>query len=254
MLNDLALLTSAVQSAGAIALRYWKADPKTWSKGEAGPVTEADLAANAHLHDILRAARPDYGWLSEESDHDPNRLNRECCFIIDPIDGTRAFIAGESAWAVSIAIAHHGKVTAGAVFLPAQNKLYAAAHDGPATLNGNSISTTQTATPDTARILASKPVMQPDNWIGRPPQNRHYRPSLAYRACLVAQGRFDAMITLRPTWEWDIAAATLIVTQAGGTTTTRTGAPLLFNTQSAQTDGCLVSTTPLHPALLSRLA
>ncbi|WP_108485275.1 3'(2'),5'-bisphosphate nucleotidase CysQ [Oceaniglobus ichthyenteri] len=252
--SDLALLTDAAQSAGAIALKYWKGDPKTWSKGAAGPVTEADLASNDHLHDILRTARPDYGWLSEESDHDPARLTSDHCFIIDPIDGTRAFISGQSAWAISIAVAHHGKITAGAVFLPAQRKLFAAALGQGATLNDTPIHASIAANPDTATILAAKPVMHQTNWAATPPSDRHYRPSLAYRACLVAQGRFDAMITLHPTWEWDIAAATLIVTEAGGCTTTRTGMPLLFNTATAQTDGCLATAPALHTPLLSRLA
>jgi len=254
MPGDLELLTSAARAAGAIALGYWKANPRTWSKGEAGPVTEADIAANRHLHATLQSARPHHGWLSEESDHDPKRLTADHCFIVDPIDGTRAFIAGESAWAVSVAIAHHGRITAAAVFLPAQDKLYAAAHRQGATLNGAPICASQAADPETASILASKPVMAEGNWRTAPPPNRHYRPSLAYRACLVAEGRFDAMIALRQTWEWDIAAATLIVTEAGGTATTRTGAHLLFNTPDAQTDGCLATATPLHSPLLSRLA
>jgi len=254
MPNDLTLLTSAARTAGAIALRFWKADPLTWEKGDAGPVTEADIAANDHLHETLRSAHPTYGWLSEESDHDPNRLTADHCFIVDPIDGTRAFIAGERAWAISLAIAHHGQITAAAVFLPAMNKLYAAARGQGATLNGAPIHASQSSDPETAIILASRPVMHEDNWRSTPPQNRHYRPSIAYRACLVAEGRFDAMITLRPTWEWDIAAATLITSEAGGTATTRTGAPLIFNTQTAQTNGCLVTATPLHQNLLSRLA
>jgi len=251
--DDLQLLTDAARSAGAIALNYWKADPKVWSKGAAGPVTEADIAANVHLHATLQSARPDYGWLSEESDHDPRRLGAMDCFIVDPIDGTRAFIAGESAWAVSLAVAHEGRITAAAVFLPAQDKLFTAALGAGATLNGAPIHASMASDPETATILAAKPVMAALNWIGTPPPQRHYRPSLAYRACLVAQGRFDAMIALRATWEWDIAAATLIVTEAGGTATNRTGAPLLFNTPTAQNMGCIAAAPGVHGALLARL-
>ncbi|MBP8931633.1 MAG: 3'(2'),5'-bisphosphate nucleotidase CysQ, partial [Paracoccus sp.] len=89
--DDLILLELAAHAAGQIALRHWRRDPQVWDKADgAGPVTKADLAVNAHLERLLREARPDYGWLSEESPDDPARLAFEHCFIIDPIDGTRA--------------------------------------------------------------------------------------------------------------------------------------------------------------------
>lgn len=93
--HDLALLTEAARAAGEVALRYWKNAPKAWDKADTSPVTEADLACNDLIQGILRRARPGYGWLSEETPDDTARLQTECQFIIDPIDGTRAFIAGE---------------------------------------------------------------------------------------------------------------------------------------------------------------
>nr|WP_281070700.1 3'(2'),5'-bisphosphate nucleotidase CysQ [Oceaniglobus trochenteri] len=249
------MLCDAVRGAGMIALGHWRDDPQTWHKPEgAGPVTEADLAANAHLHACLHPARPDYGWLSEESDHDPARLTARRCFIVDPIDGTRAFIAGQSAWAVSVAVATEGQITAAAVFLPAQDKLYTAAIGQGAHLNGAPIRASAASDPDSATILATKPTLAPEHWRGTPPAKRHHRPSLAYRLCLVAEGRFDAMLSLHRTWEWDIAAASLIVTEAGGTATTRRGAPLAFNQAAARTDGCLAAAPDLHGPLLRRLA
>ena len=112
--RDLALLTDAAREAGLIALRYWRRNPQVWDKGgEHGPVTEADLAVNDMLKARLLAARPDHGWLSEETPDDPARLSRECVFIIDPIDGTRAFIAGEDTFAVSLAVVEQGIPVAG---------------------------------------------------------------------------------------------------------------------------------------------
>ncbi|TAG15735.1 MAG: 3'(2'),5'-bisphosphate nucleotidase CysQ, partial [Rhodobacterales bacterium] len=125
--RDLALLTEAAREAGRIALRYWRREPKVWDKGgDHGPVTEADLAVNDMLKLMLLSARPDYGWLSEETPDDAARLSAETVFIIDPIDGTRAFVAGEETFAHSLAVAHQGKVTAGVVFLPALDKIYTA--------------------------------------------------------------------------------------------------------------------------------
>ncbi|WP_294229727.1 inositol monophosphatase family protein, partial [uncultured Shimia sp.] len=104
--TDLDLLIAAAQRAGKIATRYNGPDAKAWHKPEgAGPVTEADLAVNEMLEDTLRAARPDYGWLSEESLDEGDRIHAEKTFIIDPIDGTRSFIEGSDTWAHALAIA-----------------------------------------------------------------------------------------------------------------------------------------------------
>ena len=111
--RDLALLTEAAREAGRIALRYWRNSPQVWDKGgEHGPVTEADLAVNDMLKAKLLAARPDYGWLSEETPDSADRLAVDTVFIVDPIDGTRAFIAGEETFAHSLAVVQRGKVTA----------------------------------------------------------------------------------------------------------------------------------------------
>jgi voltage-gated potassium channel Kch len=118
--HDLALLTEAALKAGEIAMRFWKRSPKSWDKGGGhGPVTEADLDVNEMLAAKLLAARPDYGWLSEETEDGAARLAAERVFIIDPIDGTRAFMAGEDTFAHSLAVAEHGRVTAAVVYLPA---------------------------------------------------------------------------------------------------------------------------------------
>ena len=99
---DLDLLIQAAQDAGQIARRYWRREPATWEKDDgAGPVTEADLAVNDFLIDRLLGARPDYGWLSEESPDDPARMDAAHCFIIDPIDGTRAFIDGQEGFSLA---------------------------------------------------------------------------------------------------------------------------------------------------------
>ncbi len=131
--RDLALLIKAAEIAGKIALRHWRNAPQVWEKPDGqGPVSAADLEVNAALEAHLRAARPDYGWLSEESPDTAARLSTPAQFILDPIDGTRSFLQGETTFSHAIAVARGGRVIAGVVFLPAQDRLYAAHAEGPA--------------------------------------------------------------------------------------------------------------------------
>ncbi|MGJ8545766.1 MAG: inositol monophosphatase family protein [Sulfitobacter sp.] len=254
--TDLALLIAAAQSAGDIARAYVPGTAKTWDKpGGAGPVTEADLAVNDHLHDVLRAARPGYGWLSEETEDDPARLGCDCTFIIDPIDGTRSFVEGSNTWAHSLAVARGGQITAGVVYLPLREKLYAASLGGGATLNGDPITVSRADDLNRATVMAARPLMEPQHWSGPVPGfKRAFRPSLAYRLGLVGQGRFDAMLTLRKSWEWDIAAGALIVSEAGGRITDRSGAPLLFNNGDPRLNGVVGAGPALHTALIGALS
>lgn len=251
--RDLALLTEAALLAGEIALRHWRRSPKVWEKPDGqGPVSEADLEVNAALEAHLRAARPDYGWLSEESPDDPQRLETEAQFILDPIDGTRSFLEGHTAFAHALAVARGGKITAAVVYLPAQDKLYAATATGPATLNGAPIRPRTPAQPP--HILTAKTTLSPEHWPGGVPvAERHFRASLAWRLCLVADGSFDAMLTFRPSWEWDIAAGSLIATRAGARVSDRTGTALRFNTASAKANGVAVATPSYHAELIARL-
>jgi myo-inositol-1(or 4)-monophosphatase len=251
---DLALLVDAARDAGAIAMRYFKHNPEIWDKGgEHGPVTEADLAVNVMLMDRLRAARPDYGWLSEETPDDTDRLDADRVFIIDPIDGTRAFIDGQDSFAHSLAIAEGGQVIAAAVYLPALDRMYSAHAQGPALLNDAVLCASARAGIAGASVLTSKPNMQAAHWPGGVPElHRSFRPSLAYRLCLVAEGRFDAMLAFRPTWEWDIAAGALIAVRAGAAVTDGMGALLSFNAPDPRTAGVLVAAQGLHAELLAR--
>jgi myo-inositol-1(or 4)-monophosphatase len=250
---DLDLLVDAARAAGAIALRYFKRSPKVWDKDDgAGPVTEADLAVNAMLVERLRTARPGYGWLSEETPDSADRLTSERVFIIDPIDGTRAFIDGQDSFAHSLAVVDRDVVVAGAVYIPAKNRMYAATRNGPATCNGAVIEASGTGGIVGATLLTSKPNMADVHWPGGVPGvERAFRPSLAYRLCLVAEGRFDAMLAFRPTWEWDIAAGALIAARAGAVASDGHGGMLQFNRPDPRTDGVMVAGPALHGALMA---
>ena len=253
--QDLRLLTEAANAAGEIALKYWRRKPEAWDKGDgAGPVSEADLAVNDMLAAELRAARPDYGWLSEESADDPARLDAEAVFIVDPIDGTRAFLNDEGSFAHALAVVRGGEVVAGVVHLPVLGLTYAATRDGAATLNGAPLTPGTRTEALGATVLTSKLSDDASHWkAGAPPYRREFRPSLAWRLCLVAEGRFDATLSLRPAWEWDIAAASLIADRAGVRSTDRLGQELRFNNAIPQSNGLLVANPTLHAAFLDEL-
>lgn len=254
--RDLALLLQAAEAAGRIALRHFGRSPEAWDKGDgAGPVSAADLEIDAMLRAELLAARPGYGWLSEETADGPERLAAGRVFVVDPIDGTRAFLKGEAVFAHSLALVEGGAVVAGVVHLPKLGRTYAAEAGGGATLNGAAIAPSATAEPEGAAVLANAASLAPALWPGGvPAMARHFRPSLAYRLCLAAEGRFDAMITLREAWEWDVAAGDLIAREAGAAVTTPAGAAPRYNSPRPRLPGLVAAGPALHRALLARLA
>ena len=250
--HDLDLLTHAALEGGKIALTYWKRNPQVWDKG-GSPVTEADLAVNAYLAEVLQGARPGYGWLSEETPDSAARLACDHCFIVDPIDGTRAFIAGEETFSISLAVTTQGVPTAGVVYLPALDRLYVASTTSPALRDGQPIAVAAAKPEADCSLLTTKANLDPTLWPGgEPPVRRAFRPSLAYRFCLVAEGRHDGMLTLKDAWEWDIAAGALIAARAGAVVTDRDGAALVFNRATPQSAGVIAAAPGLHRALIGR--
>jgi len=254
---DLALLTDAAAGAGEIAARHFGTGVKQWDKGGGqGPVTAADLEVNDYLHARLRAARPGYGWLSEEGDAmaDPVRLSAAATFVIDPIDGTRAFIEGQKSFAHALAVVVAGKPVAAVVHLPLLGLTYRAIAGRGAWLGEVPLAVSPRGVLMGARVLASRPMLEARHWPGGlPAVERHFRPSLAWRLALIGEGRFDAMITLRDAWDWDIAAAALIAAEAGAQVTDRHGAALTFNSPSARNAGVLAGPAGVHAGLLLAL-
>lgn len=255
--NDLALLIHVAREAGRISTGYFGGPYTSEDKpGGAGPVTEADLAVNVMLQETLCALRPAYGWLSEESEDSAARLGRERVFIVDPLDGTRSFIGGEKTWAHALAVVENGRPIAGVVYLPLKDRLYAAARGQGATLNGAPIRVSAHQGLAGASVLAARPALDAKHWKDGtpPPITRAHRPSLAYRLALVAEGRHDAMLTLRDSWEWDIAAGAIILEEAGALVTDRHGAPLVFNNAHPQVAGVVAGAPGVQPGLQAALA
>ncbi|QHQ36769.1 3'(2'),5'-bisphosphate nucleotidase CysQ [Algicella marina] len=241
------LLVAAAVSAGVIAKQYFGRDPDVTLKADNSPVSEADMAVNRLLEQELRSARPEYGWLSEESPDSAERLSAERTFIVDPIDGTRAFLAGESAWGIAISVVEAGEVIAAAFHMPAKSKTYVAGRGSGAWLNGRRLQVGSGKTLAEAEVLINKAALRSEHWH-QPPKlpKPHFRPSLTYRLCLVAEGRFDAALTLRDAWEWDLAPGDLICREAGATVTTRGGALAVYNGASRLQPGLIAAPSALH--------
>lgn len=252
--DDLALLIDAARAAADLALTYAGQSPQIWHKpDEAGPVTEADLAVDAMLRDRLTAARPDYGWLSEETPDTADRLSRDAIFIVDPIDGTRGFIANGRDWGHSLAIAHGGQITAAVVLMPRMDKCYTAARGHGAALNGTPLAASPRTAPDGGTILARRTLMEAPHWPGGPPaMEPALRSPMAYRLATLAEGRFDAAFTPMPVWDWDLAAGMLLLEESGHTTTDHDGQALTFNRPHPRAPGILAANPALHAELLAR--
>ena len=228
---DLVLLTAAARLAGARALDFFRKGPDVWWKnGGRSPVSAADFAANDILKKELLSARPNYGWLSEETDDDAGRLDCETVFVIDPIDGTRAFIAGKDIWCVSAAVVHHGRPVAGVLFAPALDELFTATADGAALKNGRPIAVTNPNAARPTRIAAAEDMARDiDGYMAGGVHRISHVPSLAYRLAMLADGRIDATLVKRNSHDWDLAAADLILSRAGGALVTLDGETLTYN-------------------------
>lgn len=257
---EAALLEHAARAAAPIAMAAFRPgrapEAKTWSKNhDKSIVTETDLAVNAALRETLLGARPDYGWLSEEDADGPHRLKTARQFIVDPIDGTRSFANGEPEFCLSLALAESGRAVAGVIFAPALDALYSAALGRGATLNGAPVAVSSRTEPDAAHALCNKSDLRASLWSGGAPKvRREYVHPIAYRLCVLARGGADALIALRATNEWDVAAGSLIAAEAGAVVTEASGAPYAFNKPTTRVGGCLAAPPELHAALRARLA
>jgi myo-inositol-1(or 4)-monophosphatase len=238
--RDSALLVAAVRDAGALALSLFRTDVKNWTKGASSPVSDADIAANDLLEKRLRSATPDYGWLSEESADDPSRLGRPLVWIVDPIDGTRGYLAGKEDWCVSVALVENEQPLLAAVFAPATDEFFFASRGRGASHNGVAIHATSGAGLDFSRVAGPKPLVErlkktADDIVLHPRIG-----SLALRLCRVADGKLDAAFAGGQSRDWDLAAADLIVHEAGGNMTALLGDAISYNRPEV-THGVLVA-------------
>ncbi len=246
-------LADAVTESGALALKMFRDGVRTWTKENDSPVSEADLAVDARLCERLRPLAAEAGWLSEETADAPDRLGRQRLWIVDPIDGTRAFIAGLPDWTIVATLIEHGRPIAAAIFAPVTEELFLATAGGGATRNGAPIALPVKTSLDGARIAGSRSIVERlarKHSVLQVPRIH----SLALRLVRVATGEVDAALAAAHSHDWDIAAADLIVREAGGLLTEFDGRVPQYNSPEARHGALAAAGRTLHPALLRALA
>ncbi len=270
---DLELARRAALLAGCEALAAFGRDMEVWHKSPGQPVTPADLAANEALRAALAGARPEYGWLSEESEDDPDRAARERVWIVDPIDGTRSYVAGRPEYAVSVGLAEAGEVVVGVVYSPSGAELFHAIRGRGAWLERlepgeKGIAAALRLAPESGArtplhvsagaterptLLASRSEMRRGEFAAFEDWHLQGCGSTALKLAGVAAGRADAFFSRGPKSEWDVAAGALLVEEAGGRASELSGASIGYNKAAPDVRGVVATNGALHERLLERI-
>ena len=251
VIDDADLLQATVREAGALALSLFRTDLKNWIKGASSPVSEADIAVNDLLERKLRSATPDYGWLSEESADDERRLGKRLVWIVDPIDGTRGYLAGREDWCVSVALVEDAVPLLAAVFAPVSDEFFFAGRGQGATRNDIPLRATSGTAMDFSRVAGPKPLVER---LKTSPGDITLHPrigSLALRLCRVAQGSLDAAFAGGQSRDWDLAAANLIVQEADGKMTALSGESILYNRREVAHGMLVAAGRDRHASIVS---
>lgn len=252
--DDLALAIAVTEVAADMALVHFNASSEWWEKSPGDPVGVADLEVDAYLKAALLGARPDDGWLSEETADTADRLGKRRVWLVDPIDGTRDFVRGRTGWAVSVALVVDGAVQVAALAAPARGQMFVAARGLGARCNGAPLSVAALTSLAGVRLPMDAANLGASYWPSPWPGEAVERPnSVALRMAKLASAEADAWLEGRSIWEWDVAAASLILAEAGGIATDRYGAALVFNKPSPVFNGIAAANPALHAEVLARL-
>jgi myo-inositol-1(or 4)-monophosphatase len=246
-------LAAVVREAGALALKTFRAPVRRWTKGQSSPVSEADIAVDNLLRERLAGVTPADGWLSEETEDDLRRLDAAAVWIVDPIDGTRSYLDGREDWVVSVALAARGRPVLAAIFAPATDEMFLAKAGGGATLNGQPIVAPADGSLAGAKIAGPKrfqeamaklhPQVVPLPRIG----------ALALRLVRVAHGGVDVSFAGGRSHDWDLAAADLLVHEAGGLLTGLDGEHLLYNRPDPRHGALIAAGRSRHETIVNLL-
>jgi myo-inositol-1(or 4)-monophosphatase len=243
-------IQSALEAARLVFSRFTSGAIEAEYKAGHDPVTEADRSVDAILRREL--LRDDEGWLSEESVDDLSRLTKERVWVVDPLDGTREFVAGIPEFCVSVAMVANGNPVAGGICNPATNEIFLGSVDSGVTYNGKPAKASQRTSLDGALVLASRSETKRGEWKQFDSAGFKIRPmgSVAYKLALVSAGLADVTFTLTPKNEWDVAAGAALVLSAGGFVSTLENSLLRCNNKSPLISGLLAGGALLREELL----
>lgn len=242
--DELGRIKAALDAAESVLQDFTPGAVDSATKAGGDPLTAADLAVD----DVLRRTLPlsGEGWLSEETPDDATRLGRERVWIVDPIDGTREFVAGIPEWCVSVGFVADGTPVAGGILNPATGERVTGALGHGVMYRGDrQAAVARTLT--NALIGASRSELARGEW--EPFRNEGFEilpmGSVAYKFALVAAGRLDATWTLCPKNEWDVAAGAALLAAAGKWAATKDGTEPTWNTKDHLFDGFIASSAEL---------
>jgi myo-inositol-1(or 4)-monophosphatase len=246
-------LEAIAREAGELAVTTAKGAMKRWMKAGSSPVSEADIAVDKFLSERLPSLAPDAGWLSEETEDNPARMKTSKIWVVDPIDGTRAFLDNRPDWSVSIALVEDGRPTVAALYAPISGEMFLATRGGGATRNGAPMKIPPRPNLDGARIAG--PQSHLDRLVSLNPRMQPQPKvfSLALRATRVASGQFDAAFASKNSHDWDLAAADLLVHEAGGAVTDLAGTPITYNRPDPVHGTLIAAGADCHRALIELL-
>lgn len=251
--SDAQLLFDTVREAGELGLALArKKDLKHWTKPDGSHVTEGDLAINALFEERLKSRRPDDGWLSEETPDTPERLRQDRLWIIDPIDGTRAFMEGRKEWCVAAALAVKGRPVLAAVYAPLRNAFYSSVAGEGALLNGTAFSIPDSGLLEGARIAGNRKALGALADTGIVADYTGALP-LQLRLAAVASGLIDGAVSAGKRNDWDLAAGELLVIEAGGAVSGTSGEGYIYNRPEPWQQGLVAAGAKRHAALINAL-
>lgn len=245
--DDLALLTDALRNAGAIAMGFHGKQPKHWHKPDGSTVTEADIAVDDYLKQLFRAARPDDGWLSEETPDTPIRLQHSRVWIADPIDGTKAYLNGKREWCIGVALIENGVLAVSGLYCPTDNVLFHAVAGSGSYRDGVRLDATTAS--DTREVISPRSFSS-----GLAEQN--FAPlvgsslPLLMRFSGIAEHRFAGAVSIGNKYDWDLAAGHLILAEAGGIITDQKGNAIVYNKPNPWQHGLVAATPQWHKTIL----
>ena len=248
------LVKESILEAGKLALKWFKKDPEQWKKDDGSLVSKADIEINDLLNKLLKNKNPEFGWLSEENEDDKSRLNKKITFVVDPLDGTKAFLEGKKEFSISVAIIKNGLPISGIVFSPSTGEMFEAEKNKGSWKNNKKVIISKYNRLEKCKMIAFKPMFSHPAWKEPwPKMDVENRNSIAYRMALVASGQYDAMMALNSKNDWDIAAGDLLISESGGIVTLHTNKKIIYNTENTKKPSVIGTNKAIHEKIIKRV-